>query len=113
MKPLHRVFQFLFLCHHGGMSRVFTIKQRTYQVCFECGQEIDYSWEQMRSTEQNPAADAMVRLDNRNRPSFQSFDGQRRGLSVLPVPGSSSLRSGLMKIVDPDHCTVSLLRLPR
>jgi hypothetical protein len=42
MKLLLRVFQFVFgFCHHGQMSRVFTIRKRTYRVCFECGQEFD------------------------------------------------------------------------
>jgi hypothetical protein len=42
MKFLRRIFQFAFgSCHHGQMSRVFTIRKRTYQVCFECGQEFD------------------------------------------------------------------------
>ena len=48
-EALHWVFQFVFGCHHGELSRVFTIKKRTYQVCFECGREIDYSWERMGS----------------------------------------------------------------
>ncbi len=51
MNALHRVVQFVFECHHRELSRVFTIKNRTYQVCFECGREIDYSWELMHSLE--------------------------------------------------------------
>jgi hypothetical protein len=35
------VFQFVFGCHHGQKSSVFTIKKRTYQVCLECGREFD------------------------------------------------------------------------
>jgi hypothetical protein len=49
MKTLHRVFQFVFECHHGELSRVFTIESRTYQVCFACGRELNYSWELMHS----------------------------------------------------------------
>ena len=41
MKPLLWVFQFVFGCRHRHLSRVFTIKQRTYRVCFECGREFD------------------------------------------------------------------------
>lgn len=33
-----------FGCHHRQMSRVFTIKNRMYQVCVGCGQEFEYSW---------------------------------------------------------------------
>jgi hypothetical protein len=44
MKPLLWLFQFVLGCHHSQMSRVFTIKKRTYQVCCGCGQEFEYSW---------------------------------------------------------------------
>ena len=48
MKPLLRIFEFVFGCRHRQMSRVFTIKKRTYQVCFECGREFEHSWALMR-----------------------------------------------------------------
>ena len=41
MKFLLWILQFAFGCHHNQMSRVFTIRKRTYRVCFECGQEFD------------------------------------------------------------------------
>jgi hypothetical protein len=41
MKLLLNVFQFIFGCRHRHLSRVFTIKHRTYRVCFDCGQEFD------------------------------------------------------------------------
>ena len=41
MKFLLQIFQFAFGCHDSQMSRVFTIRKRTYRVCFECGQEFD------------------------------------------------------------------------
>lgn len=41
MNPLARMFQFVFGCRHRHLSRVFTIKKRTYKVCFDCGQEFD------------------------------------------------------------------------
>jgi hypothetical protein len=41
MNPLRGIFQFIFGCRHRHMSRVFTIKPRTYTVCFDCGQEFD------------------------------------------------------------------------
>ena len=49
MKLLLWIFQFAFGCHHSQLSGVFTIKKRTYQVCLECGQEFEYSWELMHS----------------------------------------------------------------
>ncbi len=41
MKPLSSVLQFIFGCRHRHLSRVFTIKNRTYKVCFDCGREFD------------------------------------------------------------------------
>jgi len=41
MNPLHTLFQFIFGCRHRHLSRVFTIKHRTYKVCFDCGREFD------------------------------------------------------------------------
>ena len=41
MKLFLGIFQFLFGCRHHHMSRVFTIKRRTYKVCFDCGREFD------------------------------------------------------------------------
>jgi hypothetical protein len=49
MNALLSIFDFIFGCHHSHLSRVFTIKKRTYQVCVECGQEFQYSWELMHS----------------------------------------------------------------
>jgi hypothetical protein len=49
MKLLLWIFQLAFRCHHSQLSRVLTIKKRTYQVCLECGQEFGYSWELMHS----------------------------------------------------------------
>ena len=41
------LLNFLFGCHHGNLSRVFTIRRRTYRVCCDCGAEFDYSIETM------------------------------------------------------------------
>jgi hypothetical protein len=41
MNPLRWIFQFAFGCRHRHLSRVFTIKGRTYKVCFDCGEEFD------------------------------------------------------------------------
>jgi len=41
MKLLLSLFQFIFGCRHRHLSRVFTIKRRTYKVCFDCGREFD------------------------------------------------------------------------
>lgn len=34
-------------CRHSALSRVFTLQRRTYQVCFDCGAQLDYSLETM------------------------------------------------------------------
>lgn len=49
MNLLFSMFQFAIGCHHRQRSSVFTIKQRTYQVCLKCGREFDYSWALMHS----------------------------------------------------------------
>jgi hypothetical protein len=41
VKPLLWFLRFAFGCRHKQMSRVFTIKRRTYRVCFECGREFE------------------------------------------------------------------------
>jgi hypothetical protein len=41
MKLLLGIIQFFFGCRHRHLSRVFTIKHRTYKVCFDCGREFD------------------------------------------------------------------------
>jgi hypothetical protein len=41
MKLFLNLFQFVFGCRHHHLSRVFTIKHRTYKVCFDCGREFD------------------------------------------------------------------------
>ncbi len=62
MKLLLRALHLLFGCHHRNLSRVFTIKKRTYQVCVTCGQEFEYSWELMHSRQANVADNVRVPL---------------------------------------------------
>jgi hypothetical protein len=47
MNLLGYVGRLLFDCHHPNLSRVFTIKRRSYQVCCDCGAEFDYSFDTM------------------------------------------------------------------
>jgi hypothetical protein len=42
-----RTLEYLFGCHHGNLSRVFTIEGRTYRVCCDCGAKFDYSFNEM------------------------------------------------------------------
>lgn len=64
MTALHWIFDFVFECHHRHLGRVFTINNRTYQVCFECGQEVEYSWELMRSAKSVAACNADAPLNS-------------------------------------------------
>ena len=63
MKRLLGIFQFAFGCHHGQLSRVFTLKKRTYQVCVECGREFEYSWALMHSMQSSVADNARLPLN--------------------------------------------------
>lgn len=63
-KLLLRIFRFAFGCHHSQMSRVFTIKKRTYQVCCKCGQEFEYSWALMHPLRSNAADNAYAPLNS-------------------------------------------------
>jgi hypothetical protein len=67
MKPLLWIFQLGFGCHHSRVSRVFTIKKRMYQVCFECGQELEYSWALMRPLRSNVTDNAHAPLTSARR----------------------------------------------
>ncbi len=64
MKLLSWILQLASGCHHCQRSRVFTIKKRTYQVCLECGQEFEYSWELMHSLRSNVADNAYAPLNS-------------------------------------------------
>jgi hypothetical protein len=59
-KSVSLVFESLFGCHHSQLSRVFTIKKRTYRVCFGCGREFAYSWELMRRIQPSPRETAYL-----------------------------------------------------
>ena len=52
MSVLHAIFHFLcdiFLgCSHDHLTRPFTLEQRTYKVCLDCGKQLFYSAESMR-----------------------------------------------------------------
>jgi len=45
--PLANVLDLAFGCHHSHLSRVFTLKGRSYKVCCDCGKDFDYSLQKM------------------------------------------------------------------
>jgi hypothetical protein len=63
MNQLLWICRFAFGCNHN-MSRVFTLKRRTYQVCFKCGQEFDYSWALMHTVRGNVRDAVYVSLNS-------------------------------------------------
>jgi uncharacterized membrane protein len=48
METLVAALDFVFGCHHFHLSRVFTIRGRTYRVCCDCGAKFNYSLASMR-----------------------------------------------------------------
>jgi hypothetical protein len=69
-------------CHHRRLSRVFTIQKRTYQVCLECAQEFEYSWELMRPAPSMASADVNGALNP-------------DGYSEVPVPAPAHCKAKL------------------
>lgn len=59
---LRSAFQFLFGCYHHQLSRVFTIRRHTYEVCVVCGREFECSWELMHRQRRTVADNAYAPL---------------------------------------------------
>ena len=60
--PFATALDFAFGCHHGKLSRVFTIEGRSYKVCCECGEHFHYSLETMSITSHTKFFPALRRL---------------------------------------------------
>jgi len=56
------ILDFLFGCHHGHLSRVFTLGGETYRVCFDCGAKLEYSLETMSVQRRLSSAPVMTRF---------------------------------------------------
>jgi len=56
------IVDFLFGCHHGHLSRVFTLGGETYRVCCDCGAKFAYSLETMSIEQRLPATRVMTRF---------------------------------------------------
>ena len=56
------ILDFLFGCHHGHLSRVFTLGDETYRVCFDCGAKFEYSLETMSIERRLPSAHVVTRF---------------------------------------------------
>jgi len=56
------ILDFLFGCHHGHLSRAFTLGGQTYLVCFDCGAKFEYSLQTMSIERRLPSAPVMTRI---------------------------------------------------
>lgn len=56
------LLDFLFGCHHVQLSRVFTIKGKTYKVCCDCGATFAYSLETMSIVRRLPLTPVSTRF---------------------------------------------------
>ena len=56
------ILDFLFGCHHGHLSRVFTLSGETYRVCFDCGAKFEYSMKTMSVERRLSSAPVMTRF---------------------------------------------------
>jgi hypothetical protein len=52
--PLAQALEMAFGCHHGKLSRVFTIEGCSYKVCCECGARFRYSLRTMSIVRPRP-----------------------------------------------------------
>lgn len=52
--PVAQALELAFGCHHGKLSRVFTIRGRSYKVCCECGARFRYSLRTMSIVRPRP-----------------------------------------------------------
>jgi hypothetical protein len=50
--PVARALDYAFGCRHSNLSRVFTLADRSYKVCCDCGASFDYSWKDMSIVDQ-------------------------------------------------------------
>ena len=45
---IHTCLDLLFGCPHRSQTRPFTLNKSCYTVCLDCGEELPYSWREMR-----------------------------------------------------------------
>jgi hypothetical protein len=70
LEAVQRIWEFLFGCWPGRLSRSFTVSGDTYKVCLNCGRKLTYSLDTMsiirRGTPQTPGTGTVrsLPLDN-------------------------------------------------
>ena len=60
--PVANALEFAFGCRHRKLSRVFTIDNRSYRVCCECGATFNYSLEAMSIRRRRGLLPALLHL---------------------------------------------------
>lgn len=65
--PFASMLEYAFGCHHTKLSRVFTIRGRSYKVCCECGATFNYSLRTMSILSRHRLLPALRRLHARRR----------------------------------------------
>ena len=74
-----KIMNWFFGCHHQAMSRVFTLKSRSYQVCYDCGHEFNYSLELMKVAAEPMPARTVGCAEVLTMPSRQLATVESRG----------------------------------
>jgi hypothetical protein len=59
--PLASALNFAFGCRHRHLSRVFTIRGKTYKVCCDCGAHLPYSLDRMAVVHRRAASGRVLR----------------------------------------------------
>jgi hypothetical protein len=55
---MNACLEFLIGCLHRNQTRPFTLNDRCYTVCLDCGRELPYSWHAMRPLNRAERADS-------------------------------------------------------
>jgi hypothetical protein len=89
---LAKLYDIIFGCHHGNLSRVFTIGGDTYIVCCLCGIKFPYSLDSMSMVSYEPEVPTQGFLTlglNSAVALSTSREGQRLSNPprVVPTPG--------------------------
>jgi hypothetical protein len=69
---LSSVMNFLFGCGHDHVTRPFTLENRTYKVCLDCGHELPYSARTMTYVTARQARAQMVPVRTASILAFES-----------------------------------------
>jgi hypothetical protein len=84
MKPFSNVLQFIFGCRHRHLSRVFTIKLRTYRVCFDCARQFDV-----------PSVREPAQPGGKDKPRATNRPYLRTGASDATIPSRGDANRGM------------------